>query len=71
MSRCTAARIREAISGYLAKYAIVPVISDGQMKRRVRSGGGIRRASISVFSVRAISRFAEQPLALSFAPGFW
>ena len=48
----------------------MPVISDGQMKRIVRAGGGIRFASISVFSVRAISRFAAQPLALSLAPGF-
>ena len=30
----------------------------------------MRLASINVFSVRAISRFAAQPLALSFAPGF-
>ena len=43
----------------LGQMRIVPVISDGQMKRRVRTGGGIRRASISVFSVRAISRFAS------------
>ena len=49
---------------------MVPVISDGQMKRMVRTGGGMRLASISVFSVRAISRLAAQPLALSLAPGF-
>src|SRR5438874_5570678 len=70
MSRWTAARMRDAISGYVDRYAIVPVISDGQMKRIVRTGGGIRFESMSVFSVRAISRFAAQPLALSFAPGF-
>ena len=49
----------------------MPVISEGQMKRMVRAGAGMRFASMSVFSVRAISRFAAQPLALSFAPGFW
>ncbi len=70
MSRCTAARMRDAISGYFVRYAIVPVISDGQMKRSVRVGGGMRFSSMSVFSVRAISRFAAQPLALSLAPGF-
>ena len=48
----------------------MPVISDGQMKRMVRTGGGIRFVSISVFSVLAISRLAAQPLALSLAPGF-
>jgi hypothetical protein len=40
------------------------------MKRMVRAGGGSRFAEMSAVSVRAISRFAEQPLALSFAPGF-
>jgi hypothetical protein len=34
------------------------------MKRIVRTGGGMRLAATSVFSVRAISRFAAQPLAL-------
>jgi hypothetical protein len=48
----------------------VPVISDGQMKRIVRAGGGIRFVSINVWSVLAISRLAAQPLALSLAPGF-
>ena len=47
MSRCTAARMRAAISGYFDRYAIVPVISDGQMKRIVRAGGGIRFVSIN------------------------
>jgi len=49
---------------------MVPVISDGHTNRIVRAGAGMRRASTSVFSVRAISRMAAQPLALSLAPGF-
>ena len=51
-------------------YAIVPVISEGQMKRIVRVGAGIRFAATSALSVRAISSVAAHPLALSFAPGF-
>ncbi|PYQ41951.1 MAG: hypothetical protein DMF77_14510 [Acidobacteria bacterium] len=47
----------------------MPVISEGQMNRIVRAGAGMRLASTSAFSVRAISRMAAQPLALSFAPG--
>ena len=49
---------------------MVPVISDGQRKRIVRRGAGMRLASTSVLSVRAISRLAAHPLALSLAPGF-
>lgn len=71
MSRCTAALMRAATSGYFVRYAIVPVISDGQMNRIVRTGAGMRFESINAFSVRAISSVAAQPLALSFAPGFW
>jgi len=58
------------MSGYFVRYAIVPVVSDGQMNRIVRVGCGIRPVSINRLRARAISRFAEQPLALSFAPGF-
>src|SRR5262245_23312926 len=71
MSRCTAALIRPAISGNFVRYAIVPVISDGQTNRIVRVGRASALDTIKVFNARAISRIAEQPLALSLAPGFW
>src|SRR4029453_9474137 len=70
MSRCTAARIRDAISGCFTRYAIVPVISDGQTNRIVRRGGGIRLDSTRATRVRPTSRLAAHPLALSLWPGF-
>src|SRR3954470_24386305 len=70
MSRWTAARMRAATSGYFERYAIVPVISEGQMNRIVRTGGGIRLVSINACSVRAISELGGQPAGFAFPPGF-
>jgi len=50
---------------------MVPSISGGKMKRNVRAGGASCFSLMSFCSVRAISRMAEQPLALSLAPGRW
>ncbi len=71
MSIWITARARSARSGRALKSAIVPSISGGQTKRMVRRGGASFPSRTSFASVRAVSRIAEQPLALSFAPGRW
>jgi hypothetical protein len=71
MSMWITARARAARSGRALRSAVVPSISGGQTKRIVRAGCGSFPSWTSLARVRATSRMAEQPLALSFAPGRW